>query len=215
MGIDEGPGFGRRRVLALLGAGAVTAGRLAALPAAADTTLDVRILQTASSLEALAEVAYGQVPSGAMSRFAGEAGRRHGDQKRAFQRQTEVLGGRVQDAPNPKFQPLLAGADPIAAATTIEKVLVDTYITNLAALEDRRAKELVGGAMATAAQHLAVLRVAGALAAAGAAQLLAVPSPLANLAKLPSTAGTVAPPEALHTPSGPELIADPSTGALG
>jgi hypothetical protein len=42
-----------------------------------------------------------------------------------------------------------------------------------------------------------------------------VPSPLANLAKLPSTAGTVAPPEALHTPSGPELIADPSTGALG
>ena len=214
MDVHEGPGFGRRHVLGLLGAGALSAGGLTA-PAAADAALDIRILQTASSLEALGEAAFGQVPAGALSRFAGEAGRRHGDHKRAFQGQTSALGGRVQDSPNPKFQPLLAGADPVTVAATIEKVLVDTYIANLAALEDRRAKELVAGAMATAAQHLAVLRVAGALVAAGATQLLAVPSSLANLAKLPSIAGTVAPPEALHTVSGPELVADPATGALG
>ena len=215
MNVDEGPGYGRRHVLALLGAGALCAGGLAASPAGADTALDIRILQTASSLEALAEVAFGQVSAEALTRFAGEAGRRHAEHKRAFQGETSALGGRVQDAPNPKFQPLLAGIEPVTAAATIEKVLVDTYIANLVMLEDRRAKELVGAAMATAAQHLAVLRVAGAIVAAGSAQLLAVPSPLANLAKLPSTAGTVAPPEALHTSSGPELIADPATGALG
>lgn len=212
---DEGPGYGRRHVLGLLGAGALCAGGLAAAPAGADAALDTRILQTASSLEALAEAAYGRVPAEGLTRFAGDAGRRHADHKRAFQGQTSAVGGRLQDAPNPKFQPLLAGADPVAVAATIEKILVDTYIADLAMLEDRRAKELVGAAMATAAQHLAVLRIAGAIVAAGSPQLLAVPSPLANLAKLPSTAGTVAPPEALHTVSGPELIAEPATGALG
>ena len=215
MGVDEGPACGRRYVLGLMGAGALCAGGLAASPAGAEVALDIRILQTASSLEALADGAYGQIPAGVLSRFAAEAGRRHGDQKRAFQTQTSALGGRVQDAANPRFLPLLAGADPVTVAATIEKVLVDTYIVNLSALEDRRAKELVGGAMATAAQHLAVLRVAGAIVAGGAGTLLAVPSPLANLAKLPSAAGTVAPPEALHTSSGPELIADPASGALG
>lgn len=215
MHTDEGPGLARRRVLGLLGAGALCAGGLGASPAGADAALDIRILQTASSLEALAEAAWGQISAEALTRFAGEAGRRHGDHKRAFQGQTSARGGRAQDAPNPKFQPLLAGADPMLAAATIEKVLVDTYMANLAALEDRRGKELVGAALATAAQHLGVLRVAGAIVAAGSPPPLAVPSPLANLATLPSTAGTAAPPEALHTVSGPELIADPATGALG
>jgi hypothetical protein len=212
---DEGQTLARRHVLGLLGAGALCAGGLAGSPAGAEVALDIRILQTASSLEALAEVAWGQISAEALARFAGEAGRRHGDNKRAFQGQTSALGGRVQDAPNPKFQPLLAGAEPMTAAATIEKVLVDSYIANLAALQDRRAKELVGAAMATAAQLLGVLRVAGAILATGSPQLLAVPSPLADLAKLPSTAGTVAPPEALHSVSGPDLIADPATGALG
>jgi hypothetical protein len=212
---DPGPAIGRRHVLGLLGAGALCAGGLAVPPAGADVALDLRILQTASSLEALAEAAHSQVAAEGLTRFAADAGRRHAELKRAFQVQTSALGGRVQDAPNPKFQPLLAGADRISVAATIEKVLVDTYIANLAALEDRRAKELVGTAMATAAQHLAVLRVAGAIVAAGSPQLVAVPSPLANLAKLPSTAGTVAPPEARHTLSGPDLIAEPTSGALG
>lgn len=215
MDTDPGPAIGRRHVLGLLGAGALGAGGLAVSPAGADVALDIRILQTGSSLEALAEAAHGQLSTEGLTRFAADAGRRHGELKRAFQGQTSALGGRSQDAPNPKFQALLAGSDRVTVAATIEKVLVDTYIANLAELEDRRAKELVGAAMATAAQHLAVLRVAGAIVAAGSPQLVAVPSPLANLARLPSTAGTVAPPEALHTLSGPELIAEPASGALG
>jgi hypothetical protein len=207
------PGLPRRRLLGLLGGGIV--GGALATPAGADAALDIRILQTASSLEALAEAAYARVPPEALAGLGAEAGRRHGDQKRAFQTQTTALGGRVQDAPNPKFAPLLTGADPVAAATTIEKILVDTYLGNLAVLEDRRARELVAAAMAVGAQHLAFLRTAGALVAGGFPQLVKVPFPPADLAKLPPTAGTAATPDALHRTSGPELIADPGSGALG
>ena len=206
-------GLPRRRVLGLLGGG-ILAGALGT-PAGADTALDVRILQTASSLEALAEAAYARIPAEALAGFGAGAGRRHGDQKRALQSQTTALGGRVQDAPNPTFAPLLAGADTIGAATTIEKVLVDTYLGNLAMLQDRRSKELVAAAMAVGAQHLAFLRTAGALLAGGTPQLVRIPFPAADLAKLPPTAGTVATPDAFHRPSGPELIADPASGALG
>ena len=200
-------------MLGLLGGG-VLAGALGA-PAGADAALDVRILQTASSLEALAEAACTRIPGEAVAGFGAEAGRRHAEQKKAFQARTAALGGPIQDAPNPTFAPLLAGADPIMAAATIEKVLVDTYVGNLAALEDRRAKELVAAAMAVGAQHLAFLRTAGALVAGGMPQLVKVPFPAADLAKLPPATGTVATPDALHRLSGPELIADPASGALG
>ena len=206
-------GLPRRRLLGLLGGG-ILAGALGR-PAGADAALDVRILQTASSLEALAEAAWARIPADALAGFGGEAGRRHGEQKQAFQTQTTALGGRVQDAPNPTFAPLLAGGDPFMAATTIEKVLVDTYLGNLAMLEDRRAKELVAASMAVGAQHLAFLQTAGALLAGGTPHLVKVPFPRADLAKLPPTAGTVATPDALHKVSGPELIADPASGALG
>ena len=184
-------------------------------PARADAALDVRILQTASSLEALAEAAWARIPGEALAGFGAGAGRRHGEHKRAFQTQTTALGGRVQDAPNPTFASLLTGADPVVAATTIEKVLVDTYLGNLAMLDDRRSKELVAAAMAVAAQHLAFLRTAGALLAGGTPQLVRIPFPAADLAKLTPTTGTVATPDALHRVSGPELIADPASGALG
>lgn len=186
----------------LLGGGA--AGPFAP-PAQADTALDVRILQTASSLEALAGAAWAIVPAEALAGFAGGAGARHAEHKRAFQDRTAALGGRVQDAPNPRFAPLLAGADPVAAVMTAETVLVDTYLGNLSALEDRRARELVAGAMAVAAQHLAVLRLAGTHA-------LAIPLPQGDLATVPPLTGTVAPPAGLHQVGGPEGVADPASG---
>ena len=184
-------------------------------PAGADTALDVRILQTASSLEALAESAYARIPPDALAGFGAGAGRRHAEHKKAFQARTTALGGRIQDTPNPTFAPLLGGGDPIMAVTTIEKVLVDTYLANLVMVDDSPSKELVAAAMALAAQHLAFLRTAGALVAAGMPQLVKVPFPPADLAKLPPIAGTVATPDALHRVSGPELIADPASGALG
>lgn len=195
-------GLPRRRVLGLLGGGAVV---LLAPAARADIALDLRILQTASSLEALGEAAYARIPPDSLAGFAAGAGRRHAEGKRTFQDRTTALGGRAQDAPNPTFAPLLAGADPVAAASTTEKVLVDTYLANLSVLEDRLARELVAGAMAIAAQHLAVLRLAGT-------HPLRLPLPVAELARVPSVAGTVAPADGLHQTG---ETADPASGAVG
>ena len=193
----------RRHVLGLLGGGIVAG--LVATPARADTALDLRILQTASSLEALAVAAY----AGITAEFAQAAGRRHADQKQAFQSHTAALGGRIQDAPNPRFQAALVGADPLAAAATIENVVVDTYLGNLSMLQDVRSKELVAAAMAVAAQHLAVLRVAGANPS-----LFRIPFRPADLARLPPTAATVAIPDAFHKVGGPESVAEPASGAV-
>lgn len=201
-------------MLALLG-GAAAAGAVTPRPARASAAVDLQILQTASSLEVLAETAWARVPAGALAGFAAGAGARHAGLKQALQARTVALGGLPQGAPNPKFAALLAAADPPAALAPIETVLIDTYLANLTVLEDRPARELVAGAMATSAQHLALLRVAGALAAGGRPELLRIPFPQADMARVPAAVGTVAPAEGLHRAAGPEGIAEPATGALG
>ncbi|MGI8983303.1 MAG: hypothetical protein ACR2HM_02020 [Acidimicrobiales bacterium] len=207
-------GLPRRRVLTLLGGAAAAsaiAGPARATPA---LDLDLQILQTASSLEALAEAAWARVPADALAGCGAGAGPRHTGLKEAFQARTVALGGRPQGAPNPKFAPLLAGADPAAALATIETVLVDTYLANLTELEDPPARELVAGAMATCAQHLAFLRVVGAMVAGGRPELVRIPFLQSDLALVPAASGTVAPPEGLHR-AGPEGVAEPATGAPG
>ena len=221
MNVDQGPRLARRQVLGVLGAGGLCAAGLLAGPARADTPLDVRILQTASSLEALAEAAYalaaGTEPAPSLATFAQDSRRRHAAHKRAFQERTTALGGRAQDGPNPRFLPLVSGADVgtpakvVGLLAVVEKLAVDTYLSNLAVISDRRSKELVAAIMAVGAQHLAFLRTAGAVQA----QPLALPLPRAELAKLPALAGIAATPDARHKPSGPDLIAEPESGALG
>jgi hypothetical protein len=214
--------FDRRHVLALLGGGL---GSLLAAPARADTALDVQILQTASSLEALAVATYGVVlgavaDKATLTAFATETRRRHGEHKQAFQAQTAALGGRVQDDANPRFQPMFAGADlssPMKAvdvATTLEKLSADTYLLNLPMVQDVRSKAILAGVMAVTAQHLATLRMIRTLLAGGSSQLVAVPFPTRDLMRLPSEAGRVATPDALHRVAGPELVAEPASGAV-
>jgi len=215
----------RRRLLGLLGGGA--AGLLAAplsTPARADTALDVQILQTASSLEALAVVTYDSVVENAglaaLGAFATGTRGRHDDHKKAFQAQTMALGGRVQDAPNPKFQPMFAGADlttpakVVDAAATLEKLAADTYLVSLPILQDIRSRTIMAGVMAVTAQHLATLRLIGTLLAGGSPQLVAIPFPVRELLRLPTEAGSVATPDALHKVNGPGLIAEPTSGAV-
>jgi CBS domain-containing protein len=248
---DETPGFDthRRRVLTTLGRavgglgahamlgggfGGLFAGLLAA-PAQADAGLDVQILQTASSLEALAVATYAAaLGSGAMARitvtsarntivaFATDTMRRHGEHKKAFQAQTTALDGRakVQDAPNPKFLAALQATDlstpdrVVDFAGLLEKVVTDTYLLNLTMLQDARTKAIMGSVMAVDAQHLATLRVVGALLKGGAPQLVAVPFPITDLAKLPAAVVNAAFPDALEKVNGPELVAEPSSGAV-
>jgi len=214
-----------------------------ATPARADTALDIQILQTASSLEALAVATYGVAlgegpdranapaakavaaisDAGAkatVAAFAKETQRQHNEHKKAFQAQTTALGGRVQDAANPKFAPVVSGADLSTAAklvdfaATLEKVATDTYLLNLAMLADQRSKGIMASVMGVEAQHLATLRAVSALLAGNAPQLIDVPFPAANIPRLPAAAGSVATPDALHAINGPDLIAEPASGAI-
>ncbi|MGI8806725.1 MAG: ferritin-like domain-containing protein [Acidimicrobiales bacterium] len=218
---------------------------LLATPARADIALDIQMLQTASSLEALAVATYtaalGEGPEGAdapaaralagipaeraratVAAFATETRRQHAEHKMAFQAQTTALGGKVQDAPNPRFLALAMAADLstparlVDFAATLEKVATDTYLVNLSMLQDQRSKGIVASVMAVESQHLATLRAVGALLATGpaGAALVAVPFPAGDIMKLPAMAGTVPFPDAFHKVSGPELVADPRSGAV-
>ncbi len=190
----------------LLGAVLRTAAR-------ADTALDVQILQTACSLEALAVAAYDSVLArglpDTLAAFARETRRQHDEHRKAFQAQTLVIdpNARVQDAPNPKFLPLLTGADlstsekVVDLAALLEKVATDSYLLNLTMLGDSRTKALMGSVMCVEAQHLAALRVAR-VAPLGASDMM----------KVPTTVGSGAFSAALHQV---EQVAEPSSGAVG
>jgi hypothetical protein len=141
---------GLLRKLGIGGAGglAATTGLGAALlaifaqPAAADTTLDVQILQTASSLERLAVNTYGAalgldfIKNGnpVIVKFAETTMSQHDAHRQAFQAQTTALGGTAQDNPNPKYAPVVADATPtlktpldvVKLAATLEQVARDT-----------------------------------------------------------------------------------------
>lgn len=241
-----GHGAGGVAARALLGGGfgGLFAGLLGT-PARADTALDVQILQTASSLEALAVATYaaalgegpekGDAPAAkavddiavagaraTVAAFAKETRRQHAEHREAFQAQTTALGGEVQDAPNPKFLIAVSEADlstPVKLldfAATLEKVATDTFLLNLSMLQDQRSKAIMASVMAVESQHLATLRAVSALLGAGAAgaAFVAVPFPIRDLMELPSVAGTVAFPDPLHKVSGPELVAEPTSGAV-
>jgi len=238
-----GYGAGGIAARGLLGAGfgGLFTGLLAT-EARADTTLDVQILQTASSLEALAvatySVALGEGPDKAnapaakavagittpsakatIGAFAMETRRQHTEHKMAFQAQTTTLGGKVQDSPNPDFLPTVTNADLSTAAkvvdlaATLEKVAGDTYLINLTLLSDTKSKAIMASVMGIEVQHLATLRAVAALLAGGAPELIVVPFPAADIPKLPAAAGNVAFPDALEKIM-TELIAKPASGAV-
>ncbi|MCU1373661.1 MAG: hypothetical protein JWO68_947, partial [Actinomycetia bacterium] len=119
---------GRRRSLVRTlglggGFGAVLAGILAS-PAAADESLDIQILQTASSLEALAVATYAAaltlpfIKDGnpVIAAFAKTTMGQHDEHKQAFQAQTKALGGKPQDSPNPRYAPVVEQAKPTLKA---------------------------------------------------------------------------------------------------
>lgn len=217
-----------------LGGGAVMAGgfgaALAALvaprPAGADTTLDVQMLQTASSLESLAVATY-QAALGldfikngnkVVVKFAETTMSQHDAHKKAFQAQTTALGGKVQDQPNPvyaaiveKAKPTLKGPlDVVKLAATLEKVATDTYLTDLTLFTDTKSKSIMGSVMGVESQHLAILLAVQALIEGGAPELIAIPT---DLAKLPAAAGSVAFPKAFETTTS-DSVAPPESGAV-
>lgn len=239
----------RRRVLCTLGLGAADLGArslaygslgslllgFVANPARADETLDVQILQTASSLERLAVDTYDAVLKmnlGRIRDLPGAAGKvmvtfltttmqQHEEHKQGFQAQTSALGGVPQDISNRKFQPIVAAqvsrmaqpVDVVDFAATLEKVATDTYLLNLTMLEDKRSKQIMASVMGVEAQHLATLRAVGAMLRANVGDLIRLPiGP--ELARLPKTVGSVAFPDPLEKVNADALIAQPDTGSV-
>lgn len=223
LGLTSGA-FAARGAL-LGGFGAVLTG-IVARPAAADTALDVQMLQTASSLERLAVATYEAAlgldfiknGNATIVKFAETTMSQHNEHKMAFQAQTEALGGKVQDSPNPQYAAVVEEAKPtlktpldvVTLAATLEKVATDTYLIDLTMFEDTTSKEVMGSVMGVESQHLAVLRAAHALLEAGMPDLIAVPT---DLAALPAAAGSVATPEPFETTE-PDLVAAPESGAV-
>jgi hypothetical protein len=230
---------GARGLLAGGGLGAAVTAILAA-PARADTPLDIQVLQTASSLERLLvdtyAVALGRGPLGlAAPAVAGLAAvsvpgakdflikllettaSHHDEHRTAFQTLTTALGGKVQDAPNPKYAGAAASANlgtPVQLveyAAVLERIATDTYLFDLSLLGDVRSKERMAAVMGVEAQHLATLKATSALLRVGALDALGVP---ADVLKLPAAFGSLAFPDALHKANETTGTAQPGSGAL-
>lgn len=199
---------------------------LLASPAAADKTMDVQILQTATSLELIAVATYKaalMLPfiadgNAVVKKFAETTMSQHNEHRQAFDAQAKALGGAVQTATNPKYTPIVEQAKPtlkgpadvISLAATLEEVATETYLKNCTLLDDSETKALFASVMGVECQHLAVLRAVGALVAGGEAgiALIAIPT---DVAKLPAAAGSVAFPKAFEPT---DKASPPAEGAV-
>lgn len=205
-----------------LGAG-VVAGAFANHASAADGDLDVKILQTAVSLELLAVATYDaalQLPfiadgNPVVKAFAETTMRQHAEHRAAFSAQTRALGGTDQTETNPKYTPiveqakptLMTPADVVELAATLEEVATDTYLADLNMFTDVQSRMLMASVMGVECQHLATLRAVGALLG-GAQDLIAIPT---DVAKLPAAAGSVAFPDPFEAP---DMASPPDEGAV-
>lgn len=179
-------------------------------PVFADSSLDVMILQTASSLEHLAVSTYGAaltlpfISGGnpVIKTFAMTTMDQHNQHKQAFQSQTTALGGKVQDSDNPKYAPVVEQAKPglkapldvVNLAATLETVARDTYLADLAVLSDKRSLTVMATVMGVESQHLATLLAVAALLPANDPSLIAIP---VDASKLPAAAGSAGFPDAI------------------
>ncbi|HEV8116274.1 MAG TPA: ferritin-like domain-containing protein [Acidimicrobiales bacterium] len=228
----------RRRILRNggLGAGALAARGLlgtafgtavmgiVARPAAAQEDVAVAIFQTACSLEILAVATYGaalELPfigdNPVVKTFAETTMMQHDEHCKAFQAQTEALGGEPRTTPSERYAPAVAEAKPglvdypavVALASILEEVAQDTYIANLALLPaNDESRPLMASVLAVETQHLATLRAVGALLEGGVPELIAIPT---DLAALPAAAGSVAFPEPFEEA---DMASPPEEGAL-
>ena len=222
----------RRRFLATGVAAGLFAGSvggalatIVARPAAADTPLDIQILQTAASLEAVALSAYqsalglnfvkSSVPS--LLLFLQTTSNQHGEHGIAFRAQTAALGGAEQTAPHPAVQQIVTTALPdltdelkvVQLVEQIETIATQTYLDAIAQLDDTVSRQLMATVMGVESQHAGPLRAVATLLAAESPELIAIP---VNPAAWPSAVGSVAPPDAVEPTA---TAVKPESGAVG
>ena len=198
---------------------------LVSSPVAADTPLDIQILQTAGSLETLAIDTYAAAltldfitGNPVVKTFAETTMMQHDEHRKAFNDQAEALGGKRQEMPNAKYLKVVNDAKPgltdagkvVDLAMALETVATQTYVNNMTLLEDKESITRMASVMGVEAQHLATLRAVGALLSAGAADLIKIPIG-ADVAKLPAAAGSVAFPKPFE---GTDMASPPEEGAV-
>lgn len=188
-------------------------------PVAADTSLDIQMLQTNASLEILAVATYKAAlgldfianGNATIKAFAEMTMKQHDEHDDAFNAQAKALGGAKQTVPNPKYAPIVEAAKPtlkapldvVKLAITLETVATETYLAECAMLTDKTAIGLVASVMGVECQHLATLRAVGALLEGGGEALIAIPT---DVASLPAAAGSVSFPAAFE----PTTMASPA-----
>ena len=184
---------------------------VAASPAFAASSPDVRILQTASSIEVLAVATYttaltlpfigGSSANPVVKAFAMTTMQQHQEHLAAFNAAVSRLGGKAQADPDPALAAVVQAAVPgltgpapvVALALELEQGAAETYVAATAALADANARKLTASVMGVEAQHASVLLAVQALLAGGAPQLIALPP---DAASLPAAAGSVGFPNA-------------------
>jgi hypothetical protein len=195
-------------------------------PAFADSSMDIQMMQTAASIENLAVATYqtalslpfigGSSANPVVKAFAMTTMQQHDQHNDAFNAAAKALGGKAQTNPDPKYAAVVKAAVPnikgpadvVALAIQLETVAAQTYVADVSALSDVSARKTTASIMGVEAQHVSILLAVQALLKGGAAQMIALPPPLAQL---PSAAGSVGFPDAFY----PTTMASPAAeGAL-
>ena len=210
--------LGATTVLGAAG-GVALVGVLASAAAAASSS-DVQILQTAASIENLAVSTYktaltlpyigGSVADPVVTKFCQVTMGQHAQHADAFNAAAKHLGGKVQNKPDPAFVPVvtkavssLSGASAaqgslgvVALALQLENIAAETYVKDTTLAKSTSNKALFASIMGIEAQHVSVLLAVQALLKAGAPQLISL-SP-GTAAALPAAAGSVGFPNAFY-----------------
>ncbi len=205
----------------ILGAagGVALVGVLASAAAAASSS-DVQLLQTAASIENLAVSTYktaltlpyigGSGADPVITKFAQVTMGQHVQHADAFNAAAKHLGGKAQNKPDPAFVPVvnkavasLSGATAaqgalgvVGLALELENIAAETYIKDTTLAQSTPNKALFASIMGIEAQHVSVLLAVQALLKASAPQLISL-SP-GTAAALPAVAGSVGFPNAFY-----------------
>lgn len=219
----------RRRLVAVGAAGglAIMLQRTLVAQAQVSDNPDVRILQTAASIDnavlafyaSALDLAVMKPPNAnpALLAFFTAARNHHADHAQAFNDAVTGLAGRVQNDKNPFVADLVAKATGtltdagrvVDLALQIETVAAHTFQNAVGLLNDAGARKRAASIAGTEAQHTAVLRVVKSLVAARTLSLFSQEPGTAP--KLPPEAGSVGYPGAF----GPlDQARPPSDGAV-